>query len=51
MSSYAKFLKEIISNKRELKEHETGKLIEECSVGFQSKHPVKHKDPSSFPLP
>ncbi|XP_031264177.1 uncharacterized protein LOC116122477 [Pistacia vera] len=31
MPSYAKFLKEILSNKRKLEERETVKLIEECA--------------------
>ena len=33
--SYVKFLKEILSNKRKLEEHETIVLIEECSVVIQ----------------
>lgn len=33
MSSYAKFMKDILSNKRKLEEHEAAMLIEECS-GF-----------------
>jgi len=32
MPSYAKFLKEILSNKRKLEEHETITLTEECSA-------------------
>lgn len=32
MSSYAKFMKEILSNKRKLEEHETVMLTEECSA-------------------
>jgi len=31
MPSYAKLLKEILSNKREVEEHETVSLTEECS--------------------
>ena len=51
MSSYAKFLKEILSNKRKLKEHETITLTEECSVMIQNKLPTKRKDLSSFSIP
>ncbi|XP_022867325.1 uncharacterized protein LOC111387038 [Olea europaea var. sylvestris] len=32
MPSYAKFMKDILSNKRKLKEHETAMLTEECSA-------------------
>ena len=35
MRSYAKFLKEILSKKRKLKEHETVALTEECSAAIQ----------------
>jgi len=48
MPSYAKFLKEILSNKRKLEEHETVALIEECSAAIQNKLPPKFKDPDSF---
>jgi len=34
MPSYAKFLKEILSNKRKLEEHEIVALPEECSVAI-----------------
>ena len=51
MPSYAKFLKEILSNKRKLEEHETVALIEECSATIQNKLPTKLKDPSSFSIP
>ncbi|GKV24796.1 hypothetical protein SLEP1_g34363 [Rubroshorea leprosula] len=45
MPSYAKFLKEIVSNKRKLEEYETVKLTEECSAILQNKLPPKLKDP------
>ncbi|GKU87120.1 hypothetical protein SLEP1_g1569 [Rubroshorea leprosula] len=45
MPSYAKFLKEILSNKRKLEEYETMKLTEECSTILQNKLPPKLKDP------
>jgi len=40
MSSYAKFLKEILCNKKKLEVHETVALIEECSVAIQNKLPT-----------
>jgi len=48
MPSYAKFLKEILSNKRKLEEHETIALTKECSVATQNKLPAKLKDPQSL---
>ncbi|XP_057985368.1 uncharacterized protein LOC131170331 [Hevea brasiliensis] len=44
MPSYAKFLKEILSNKRRLKEYETVALTKECSALLQNKLPPKLKD-------
>lgn len=51
MPSYAKFLKEILSNKRKLEEYETVMLTEECSAILQNKLPTKLKDPGSFTIP
>ncbi|KAJ9170368.1 hypothetical protein P3X46_018480 [Hevea brasiliensis] len=51
MPSYAKFLKEILSNKRKLEDHETVALTEECSAILQRKLPPKLKDPRSFSIP
>ncbi|KAL0438800.1 UNVERIFIED_CONTAM: Retrovirus-related Pol polyprotein from transposon [Sesamum latifolium] len=51
MSSYAKFLKEVISNKRKWENGETVKLNEECSAILQNKLPPKLKDPGSFSIP
>jgi len=48
---YAKCLKEILSNKRKLEEHETVALTKECSVVIQNKLPAKLKDPGSFSIP
>ncbi|KAL0427244.1 UNVERIFIED_CONTAM: hypothetical protein Slati_2899200 [Sesamum latifolium] len=48
MPSYAKFLKEVISNKRKWEGGETVKLNEECSAILQNKLPPKLKDPGSF---
>ena len=44
MPSYAKFFKEILSNKIKLEEHETVALTEECSAAIQNKFPAKFKD-------
>ncbi|KAL2486468.1 Aspartic peptidase domain containing protein [Abeliophyllum distichum] len=51
MPSYAKFMKEILSNKRKLEEHKTVMLTEECSAILQNKLPPKLKDPGSFNIP
>ncbi|XP_057792692.1 uncharacterized protein LOC131009399 [Salvia miltiorrhiza] len=51
MPSYAKFLKEVISNKRKMGENETVNLTEECSAVLQRKIPTKIKDPGSFTIP
>ncbi|XP_075507541.1 uncharacterized protein LOC142544371 [Primulina tabacum] len=51
MPSYAKFLKEILSNKRKLVDYETVKLSEECSAILQNKLPPKAKDPGSLSIP
>ncbi|XP_052204069.1 uncharacterized protein LOC127809347 [Diospyros lotus] len=51
MPSYAKFMKEILSNKRKLEEYETVMLIEECSAILQNKLPPKLKDLGSFTIP
>ena len=48
MPSYAKFFKEILSNKIKLEEHETVALTEECSAAIQNKLLAKLKDPGSF---
>src|SRR4051812_1824669 len=48
---YAKFLKEIISNKKRLGEHETVMLTEESSALLKKKLPPKLKDPGSFSIP
>jgi len=51
MPSYAKFLNEILSNKRKLKEHEMVTLTEEYSATIQNKLPTKLNDPNSFSIP
>ncbi|KAI5336096.1 hypothetical protein L3X38_026230 [Prunus dulcis] len=51
MSSYGKFLKDILSKKRRLDDTETVKLTEECSAAIQRQLPPKRKDPWSFSIP
>ena len=51
MPSYAKFLKEILSNKKKIVENETVMLIAECSTIIQNNMPLKLKDPGSFSIP
>ncbi|KAL0455044.1 UNVERIFIED_CONTAM: hypothetical protein Slati_0843600 [Sesamum latifolium] len=51
MPSYAKFLKEVISNKRKWEGGEMVKLNKECSAILQNKLPPKLKDPGSFSIP
>ncbi|XP_061981416.1 uncharacterized protein LOC133701499 [Populus nigra] len=51
MSSYVKFLKDILSNKRKLEEYKTVALTEECNAILQKKLPPKLKDPGSFTIP
>ncbi|XP_009610698.1 uncharacterized protein [Nicotiana tomentosiformis] len=47
---YAKYIKDIVANKRRLIEFETVALTEECSSRIQSKLPQKLKDPGSFTI-
>ncbi|XP_042027227.1 uncharacterized protein LOC121774410 [Salvia splendens] len=47
MLSYAKFLKDVVSNKRRWMEYETVNLTESCSAIIQKKLPAKLKDPGS----
>jgi len=51
MPSYAKMLKEILSNQRKIEEDETVNLTEEFSAIIQNKLPLKLKDPGSFSIP
>lgn len=46
--SYAKFMKEILSNKWKLEENEIVALTKEYSAIFQHKLPPKQRDPESF---
>ncbi|XP_019173859.1 PREDICTED: uncharacterized protein LOC109169433 [Ipomoea nil] len=49
--SYAKFLKEILSNRRKFEGQATIAMSEESSAIIQSKLPPKLKDPGSFSIP
>ncbi|XP_063948095.1 uncharacterized protein LOC135152190 [Daucus carota subsp. sativus] len=51
MSSYAKFMKGILSRKLKLEDLETVALTEECSAVLQQKLLPKLKDPGSFTIP
>jgi len=48
MPKYVKFMKEILTNKRKLEEHQTVMLNEECSKILLNKLHPKIKDPGSF---
>ncbi|XP_016471212.1 uncharacterized protein LOC107793385 [Nicotiana tabacum] len=47
---YAKYIKDIVANKRRLTEFETVALTEECSSRIQGELPQKLKDPGSFTI-
>ncbi|XP_045802576.1 uncharacterized protein LOC123896203 [Trifolium pratense] len=51
MPSYAKFLKDILTNKKKIEEEETVMLTAECSSILQNNMPPKLKDPGSFSIP
>jgi hypothetical protein len=51
MSSYSKFLKEILFNKRKIDDIGTIALTEECSGIIQHKFAPKLKDLGSFSIP
>ncbi|XP_038877537.1 uncharacterized protein LOC120069796 [Benincasa hispida] len=51
MTSYVKFLKDILANKRKIEENEIVGLTYECSALFQNNILTKMKDPRSFTLP
>ena len=48
MSSYVKFMKDILANKRKHSDYETVALLEACSAILQTKLPPKLKDPGRF---
>ena len=49
--SYAKFINEILSNKKKIEDNKTVTLTAECSAITQNKMPQKLKDPESFSIP
>ncbi|XP_070039915.1 uncharacterized protein [Nicotiana tomentosiformis] len=51
MHAYAKFLKEILTKKRNIEETSVVKLIEHISAILQNKIPQKCGDPGSFTIP
>src|SRR4051812_39865896 len=51
MPKYARYLKEIITKKRKLAEHETIMLTEESSALLKRKLPPKLTDPGNFSIP
>jgi len=50
MLIYARFLKEILSKKRKIYEHETITFDEECSTVVLNKLPTKLEEPDSFSI-
>lgn len=48
MPSYAKFLKDILSNKRKLDDDNIMALSKECNAIIQNNMPPKLKDPGRF---
>ncbi|KAI3811300.1 hypothetical protein L1987_21021 [Smallanthus sonchifolius] len=51
MPKYAKFLKDLLSNKKKLEDLSHVTLSEECSAVVQNKLPHKRDDPGSFTIP
>ena len=51
MPKYAKFMKDILWNKRKIEDHETVMLNEECSAILQNKLLPKLKNIGSFTVP
>ncbi|CAL1401853.1 unnamed protein product [Linum trigynum] len=51
MPKYAKFMKDLCTNKKKLGDLSTVMLSEECSAILQNKLPEKRKDPGSFTIP
>ena len=51
MPKYAKFLKDLLSNKRTLEEVGQVTLNAECSAILQNEMPMKKNDPGSFTIP
>ncbi|XP_042448965.1 uncharacterized protein LOC122033875 [Zingiber officinale] len=51
MPKFVKFLKGILSNRRQKGDFETVALIENCSALLMANSPPKLQDPGSFPIP
>ncbi|XP_021995207.1 uncharacterized protein LOC110892347 [Helianthus annuus] len=51
MPKYAKFIKDLLTNKMKLEDLATVTLSEECSAVLQNKLPKKVSDPGSFTIP
>ena len=51
MPKYAKFMKDILCNKKKPEDHKIVILNEECSAILQNKLSPKLKDPRSFTIP
>ena len=51
MPKYAKFLKDLISNKKKLEEMETVTLTKECSALISDKLPYKRRQPGNLTIP
>ena len=51
MLNYAKLFKEMVANKKKLREYAMVALIEECSAVILSKHPLILKDLGIFIIP
>ena len=51
MPHYAKFMKDILSNKRRFAEEGVVSLTTTCSAVIQRSFPLKMQDPSSFTIP
>ncbi|XP_062080655.1 uncharacterized protein LOC133785439 [Humulus lupulus] len=51
MPNYVKFMKDVLTRKRMLREFEIVALTKECSSFLQDKLPPKLKDPGSFTIP
>ena len=50
MPNYARFMKEIMSNKKNLDSVKTVRLFESCNAIIQRKLPKKLKDPNNFTI-
>jgi len=51
ITTYAKFMKDLLKKKKRVKEEETMKLEASYNAIIQKFHPQKSRDPNSFTLP